>query len=215
MSKKEEQPKDQVNTKSTRNALAVVVAFIVVVTGVYVMRANDNANEALDNAANVQQTEEDESASYADWASYNWEEQGVSFRYPEGWLVGSGNSAYRLYVKNTDVDLMKEETPESFQQVWLTFDQDEASAAREEAIKNGVSAYRVVDGEVKASTIQAGGTTINVYEYNTLGGATLEAYWTGKDGQRMFATNSTEVGEPNQTEMVATLKKLLASIVQN
>lgn len=203
------------DTKQTRTVLILIAAVIIGATGWYVMRSNDNANKSLDDAQKVQANAEDNKQdTYKDWQSYSWEGQGVSFKYPAGWLVGQNGSAYRLYVKNTDVDLMKEETPENFQQVWLSVDTDETSAAREAAIKDGKSDYRVVDGEVKAATIKSGNITINTYEYNTTGGPTLEAYWTGKDGVRYMATTSTEVGAANQTDMVATLKKLLASISQ-
>jgi len=203
------------DTKQTRTALILVAAVIVGVTGWYVMQSSENANKSLDDTEKVQATE-NESAddAYKGWKAYSWEAEGISFKYPGDWLVGQNGSDYRLYVKNVDVDLAKAETPDNFQQVWLSADQDEASAVREAAIKNGESAYRVVDGEVKASTVKAGGLTINTYEYNTVGGVTVEAYWADKDGKRYYATNSTEVGEANQTEMVATLKKVLASIEQ-
>lgn len=161
---------------------------------------------------NASEQAEETKDEYAGWEDHTWESQGVSFQYPGEWVISETASMGRLYIKNVDVDLLKEEAPANFQQIWLSVDTDENSAAREEAIKNGRSAWRVIDGEVKADTIKAGDITINTYEYNTLGGVTLEAYWTDKDGKRYFATNSTEVGEQNQKDMVDMLKKLLSSI---
>jgi hypothetical protein len=119
----------------------------------------------------------------------------------------------RLYVKNSQVDLNKEETPADFQQIWFSHDTDETTKAREDAIKKGKSDFRVVNGTVTASTIKAGDTTINTYTYETLGGSTLEAYFTNKAGKRLLATTSTEVGKQNQTDMVTNLKKVLATVV--
>jgi hypothetical protein len=201
------------DTKSTRTVLILIGAVIIGVTGWYVLQSKDKANESLGNAALVQ-TEDTAVDEYSGWKTHTWEGQGLTFKYPDNWFLEEKASMSRIYVKNSEVDLLKEETPADFQQLWLSYDRDEASAAREEAIKNGKSAYRVVRGEVTAGTIQAGDLTINTYEYETLGGPTLEAYWTGADGKRYYATNSTEVGEENQTEMVAALKKLLASISQ-
>jgi len=205
--------KQQTPTNVGRS-LTIIIAVILVGVLWFVFAAKNETGKDAD-STNNQQTQEETKDDYAGWQSHNWEAQGVSFKYPADWLVSETASMGRLYVKNADVDLMKEETPENFQQVWLSVDTDENSKAREDAIKEGKSAYRVVDGEVKSGTIKAGGLTINTYEYNTLGGPTLEAYWTGTDGKRYFATNSTEVGEANQAEMVAILKKLLATIVQN
>src|SRR5690606_13610706 len=107
-----------------------------------------------------------------------WSDNAITFKHPGDWLTSETASMGRVYVKNSDVDLLKEETPDNFQQVWLSVDTDEASQARENAIKAGISEYRVVRGEVKSSTIKSGDLTINTYEYETLGGPTLEAYWT-------------------------------------
>jgi hypothetical protein len=201
------------DTKQTRSLLIIIGAIIVGITGWYVMQSKDNANKSLDSAENVQATADDaQKDTYKGWKDYSWSNMGVSFKYPGDWIVKEDAKMDRLYVRNSDVDLLKEETPADFQQLWVSTDVDEASAEREAAIKKGSSAYRIVDGDVKASTVKAGDVTINVYEYNTTGGATAEAYWTGKNGTRYYATNSTEVGEQNQKDMVANLKKLLASV---
>lgn len=215
MSDTEKTPSNNTNKNSVVGRVIPIIAAILLVGAVwFVFGAKDKTEEPLNNESEQTQQEETKD-EYAGWQSYTWDSEGVSFKYPEGWVISETASMGRLYIKNTDVDLLKEPTPENFQQVWLSVDTDENSAAREEAIKNGRSAWRVIDGEVKADTIKAGDITINTYEYNTLGGVTLEAYWTDKDGKRYFATNSTEVGEPNQTEMVDILKKLLKSVTHN
>lgn len=177
-------------------------------------QSTKNTDETLENTKKAQAEEsKDEAAdTYKDWKSFTWTAEGVSFKHPGDWTTQETKTMGRLYVKNSTVDLTKEETPENFQQVWLSVDTDENSVARENNIKKGVSAYREVIGAVKASTVKSGNLTINTYEYNTLGGPTVEAYWTNKAGKRFFATNSTEVGQKNQEDMVANLKKLLASV---
>lgn len=207
--------KQQTPSNNVGRSLTIIIAIILIGAVWFVFGSKDKTDEALNTAGNNEQSQQEQKDKYEGWKSHTWESQGVSFKYPGDWVISETASMGRLYVKNVDVDLLKEETPENFQQVWLSVDTDENSAAREEAIKNGRSAWRVIDGEVKADTIKAGDITINTYEYNTLGGVTLEAYWTGKDGKRYFATNSTEVGEPNQTEMVDVLKKLLKSVKHN
>lgn len=208
---------DKQQTPSSTNvgrSLILIVAAIVVGTLWFVYQSKDNTDKTLDNAKQVQDSkpERNREGTYKGWENYSWEGQNVSFKHPGGWVTSETASMGRLYVKNSSVDLLKEETPEDFQQVWLSVDTDEASKAREDAIKKGESAYRYVNSDVKAGTVKSGDLTINTYEYDTVGGPTLEAYWTGEDGKRYFATTSTEVGEENQAEMVANLKKLLATV---
>jgi len=207
MSNKEQTP------SNVGRSLVIIVAAIVIGTVWYAFAAKDNTDKILKNTKQATETPTNtQTDEYKGWKSYSWDNHSVSFKYPSGWTVKEDAKMDRLYVRNSDVNLLKEATPADFQQLWLSRDVDETSAAREAKIKNGESDYRVVQGEVKASTIKAGSTTINVYEYTTVGGPTLEAYWTNKDGHRLYATNSTEVGEENQTDMVANLKKLLASV---
>lgn len=206
-------------TPSTSNrSLLIILAIIVIGVAWLIWQAGKedtpapakNTNQNTPNKDDEKQTDE-----YAGWKSYTWESQGVTFKHPGDWTVKTDDKMDRLYVRNSEVDLLKEETPANFQQVWFSADMGEASQAREDAIKKGESAYREIagpPGNVQASTVKAGNLTINVYEYATTGGATLEAYWTNKAGARLYATNSTEVGEKNQTDMVANLKKILASI---
>jgi hypothetical protein len=217
MSKKQQTPEpseEQPKNTNVHRALVVVIAAIVVGTGLFVWQATRNTDKILNNTkdAQAEDPKDEKTDEYAGWKNYTWESEGLSFKHPGDWLTSETASMGRLYVKNSDVNLLKESAPADFQQIWLSVDTDEAAQAREDAIKKGESMYRTVAGEVKASTIKSGDLTINVYEYQTVGGPTLEAYWTGKDGKRYYATNSTEIGEDNQTEMVATLKKVLASV---
>lgn len=198
---------------NVRTSLIAVAAAILVGTGLYVYSANSKTNETIDKTNNTQNSAPKESTdAYAGWKSYTWTDNGVSFKYPGDWVVNDTQTDYRVYVRNVNVDLTKESMPANFQQVWLSVDVDETAAAREQAIKNGQSDFRMVDGTVKAGSIKTSGVTVNTYEYKTLGGATLEAYWTNKAGVRLMATTSTEVGEQNQSDMVATLKKVLATV---
>jgi len=193
----------------------VVIAVLIGGTLWYVFQSKSETEKTQDSTRQAQARptpKATESDAYKGWKSYSWTSQKVSFKYPGDWFVKEDANLSRVYIKNKNVDLNKEETPADFQQLWLTYDSVEASKAREDAIKAGNSVYRVVSGDVKASTIKAGSLTINVYEYDTTGGPTLEAYFTNKAGKRVLATTSTEVGEKNQKDMVANLKLLLASI---
>ncbi len=200
----------------TNRSLIIIIAIIIIGAGWFVWQSTKDTDKVLDNTKKAQnsdkKTDTTKTDEYAGWKSYTWAEQGVTFKYPGDWFVEKSTSMDRVYVKNAQVDLSKDATPDNFQQIWLSADQDEAAQAREDAIKKGSSEFRTVDGPVTASTIKAGSVTITIYAYNTVGGPTVEAYWTNKAGTRMYATNSTEVGQQNQTDMVANLKKVLASI---
>lgn len=213
MSKNEQTP------STAQRSLVVIIVIIVIGLVWFIWQAgNDDKKTADTNKATTtnQKASEDKQATdeYKGWKTYTWESQGLTFKYPGDWFVSETASMGRLYVKNSQVDLNKEETPANFQQVWFSHDTDEVTKAREDAIKNGQSDFRVVNGPVTASTIKAGDVTINVYAYETVGGPTVEAYWANKAGKRYLATTSTEVGKQNQTDMVVNLKKVLASVVQ-
>lgn len=218
MSKNEETP------NTVQRSLMVIIALLVVGVAWFVWQAGADdkktadANKETTNSKTAEEAkkaaeQEMKAGDYKGWKTYDWASQGISFKYPGDWFVSETESMGRLYVKNSQVNLNKEETPDNFQQIWFSYDTDETAKAREDAIKKGESDYRVVSGAVTATTIKAGDTTINTYAYETLGGSTLEAYWTNKVGKRFMATTSTEVGKQNQTDMVANLKKVLASVV--
>jgi hypothetical protein len=205
---------NQQTPETLKRSLFIIIAAIILGTGWFVWQSKKSTDKTLNQAKTVQKTDRENPKPnpYADWELYKWVSQGTSFKYPKGWFVSEDSDIGRLYIKNKQVDLSKEETPEDFQQVWISYDTDETAEARETAIKNGTSDFRVVNGPVKASTIAAGGITVRTYAYETVGGPTLEGYWTNKAGTRLMATTSTEVGQQNQTDMVATLKKLLATV---
>lgn len=211
MSDKQQTP---INSNNLRRSLILILAAVVAGTLWFVFQSKNSTDKTLEDTKNAQKVENtaEKTEDYKGWKSYTWAGQSVSFKHPGDWITSESASMGRLYVKNSGVNLLTEETPDNFQQIWLSVDTDEASKAREDKIKKGESDYRIVKGEVKASTVKSGGVTINVYEYETLGGPTLEAYWTGKDGKRYYATNSTEVGLQNQTDMVTNLKKVLSSL---
>lgn len=206
---------DKEQTPSNVGRSAILIIAVVIIGAAWFM-SRGSSDKSLDNTDKKQSQDTVEAAEktdeYSGWKSHTWSGQGVSFKYPGEWYVSETASMGRLYVKNSQVDLLKEETPDNFQQVWLSVDTDETSAAREAKIKKGESDYREVASAVTPSTIKAGDITINIYEYETQGGPTLEAYWTNKSGKRFYATNSTQVGAQNQKDMVASLKKVLASV---
>lgn len=150
---------------------------------------------------------------YKDWLTYNWAPQATSFKYPADWFVAPDASNDRVHIRNVQNEVTKEDMPATYQNMWLSADTVEAAAEREAAIKQGESSIRQISGTVTASTIMTGSRTINTYEYQTIGGATIEAYWTGKDGRRYFATTPTELGEPRQTDSVKMLKQVLPTLV--
>lgn len=137
---------------------------------------------------------------------------GISFQYPKGWFVREDNDASRVYIENTQEDVNKGNMPADFQRVWISTWAQEVSAQIENNVKNGKPDGREISGKVSATTISSDGIVINTYEYKTVGGSTLQAFWTNKSGKRYYATNSTEVGDVNQQKMVENLKKILATV---
>lgn len=205
----------QQTPNKSRNLVILVVAAVLLGVVWYAVQSGSKDKTAEKNTQKPQtnQTANKETTDqYKGWKSYTWASQGVSFKYPETWTTQENTAMGRLYAKNSTVNLLEQEAPDDFQQIWLSHDEDEASKAREDSIKKGESSYRQVNSAVKANTIKAGSLTINTYEYDTVGGPTLEAYWTNKAGTRLLATTSTEIGQQNQKDMVANLKKLLASV---
>lgn len=137
---------------------------------------------------------------------------GISFQYPKGWFVREDRDDSRVYIENTQEDVNKGNMPADFQRVWISTWAQEVSAQTENNVKNGKPDGREISGSVSTATINSNGVVINTYEYKTIGGSTLQAFWTDKSGKRYYATNSTEVGDANQQKMVENLKKILATV---
>lgn len=147
----------------------------------------------------------------ASWKVYSNSSLGISFKYPSDWYIKEAPSESRIYVRNTQNDVNKETKPSNFQQIWISYSATESAISRENNTKSGNPDDQEISGSVTPSTIKADDTTIKTYEYSTMGGPTLEAYWADVSGERYWATNSTEVGETNQQNMVANLKLILST----
>lgn len=147
----------------------------------------------------------------ANWKTYTSASLGISFKYPSDWFVKEASSDSRIYVRNTQNDVDKETMPSNFQQIWISYSATESAVSKENNTKSGNPDGREISGSVTPSTIKAGNITINTYEYSTVGGLTLEAYWASASGKRYWATNSTEIGTVNQQNMVANLKLILST----
>src|SRR5687767_12682957 len=109
------------DTQMVRSILILVVVAIIGATGWYVLRSKDEVDKTTDTNKTTQSDNKDTEKkpdAYEGWKSYTWESQGVTFKHPGDWFVQENTSLSRLYVKNTQVDLTKEETPANFQQIW-------------------------------------------------------------------------------------------------
>ena len=153
----------------------------------------------------------------SDQEAYSSDNLGISFQYPKGWYVKENKEigdGYSVLISNVDVveGMNKGNVPSDFQQVWISTWEQEVGVEKENNVKNGKPDGREIFGSVSASVINNNGIMINVYEYKTVGGATLEAFWVDKSGKKYYATNSTEVGETNQQKMVENLKEILSTI---
>ena len=200
--------------------ITVLVVAIIGAGGWYVWQKNNKDDSKSSSTNKTSQSSSDDTKKtdtdteapdpYEGWKTYTWADQGVSFKYPADWYAEEDDSVKRVYIRN--VQEVTETRPANFEQLWITADANETSTARENNIADGKSTLRDVQGSVTAATITADGVVIKTYAYDTVGGPTLEAYWTNKASTRLMATTATEVGTQNQTSMVANLKKVLASV---
>ncbi|OGH58653.1 MAG: hypothetical protein A2725_03060 [Candidatus Magasanikbacteria bacterium RIFCSPHIGHO2_01_FULL_33_34] len=147
----------------------------------------------------------------SDWLTYTNEEYGFSFRYPKGWFIIEDESISRIYIRNVQGNTNKGNRPSDYQQIWISTWEKEITADTENNVKIGKPDGIEFGGGLFISAININGFIINTYEYNTLGGKILQAFWNDKSGKRYYATNSTEVGQENQQKMVENLKKILTT----
>jgi hypothetical protein len=206
-------------------ATVVITAIIVVVGAIYFIQNSDFGNEDMVQGLQQQvndlenqllQLEEDNniinnvSNIPTNWKTYSSDSFKISFQYPEDWYIREDNN--RIYIENTQEDVNKANMPSDFQRIWISNWDQEVSLEKENNIKNGNQGGIESDGNMHIDTININGVVINTYEYITSGGPTLQAFWTDKFGKRYYATNSTEVGELNQRDMIENLKKILSTV---
>ncbi len=147
--------------------------------------------------------------------TYTSNNLGISFQYPKDWYIKEEEemrSGYRIYIRNFQGDVSRENMPSDFQQIWISTWEQEINAETENNVKNGNPDGREFGGSLSTKTIDRGSFIINTYEYETIGGVTIQAFWTDKSGKRYYATNSTEVGQENQKNMVENLRKILSTV---
>jgi type II secretory pathway pseudopilin PulG len=203
---------------SIEGFLILVIILILAGVGYYVWHSTKNTNDILNTAEKSNNASSNKAQKmitldvYKDWKTYIWTSQGVSFKYPNNWFIKEDSSLNRVYASSVEADVTKDNMPANFQRIWFSTESVEASLQQEEGIKSGSSSNRQVSGPVAISTIKSGSITIDTYEYETVGGPTLQAFWEDSANKRFYATNSTEVGEKNQKDMVANLKKILATV---
>lgn len=197
----------------------IVIVALTLVGGVgYYIYHNDKDKKTDSSATsptNDQSSKAEEKSSSSEpvndgWKTYTSTTQKISFEYPEGWFVREDSETNRIYVSNHQGEFNKDNMPDDYQQLWLSTWNQEATAENESSVKNGSPNGREA-GPITKGTIKAGEVTMNTYEYQTLGGSTLQAFWTAND-KMYYATNSTEIGTQQQTDMVSNLKKLLPTV---
>ncbi len=168
-------------------------------------------NNSSEKAVLLDNKNSDEKPINSGWKVYISEKLKISFEYPEGWFVKEEDqisSGSRIYISSHDGEFNKGNIPSGYQNIWISTWDQEVSAEDENSTKNGTPNCCEA-GPIATSSIQAGSVKINTYEYQTVGGPKLQAYWTNNI-KRYYATNATEIG--NQDSMVETLKKLLPTV---
>lgn len=147
-----------------------------------------------------------------EWQKHKSISHGISFQYPKDWYVIEDESIDRIYIRNVQNKTSKGNRPSDFQQLWISTWEQEINSETENNVKGGKPDGREFGGPLSAGIIDRDDFIINTYEYRTIGGQTLQAFWNDKSGKRYYATNATEVGQENQQKMVENLKKILATV---
>lgn len=213
--------------KSNQKGFSVVeILIVIVVVGllgavgwlVYDRQKSPKQSETTQQSSSTQENlrptndkKEDQKLINAGWKVYTSEKLKISFEYPDGWTVKEEDQisqGSRIYISSHSGEFNKGNIPSGYQNIWLSTWDQEVSVEDENSVKSG-SPKCCEAGPVTPSNIQAGSITINAYEYETVGGPKLQAYWTNS-GKRYYATNATEIG--NQNSMVDTLKKILPTV---
>ncbi len=172
-------------------------------------RSTANQQQTIDN----QPAQTDSAIAVpTDWKTYLSNNLGISFQYPNDWYIKEDESINRIYIRNVQEDINKGNMPSDFQQVWISTWTQDVSAQTENNVKSGKPDGRAIMRPVTATTIDSNVVIINIYEYETIGGPALQAFWIDKSGKKYYATNSTEVGKENQQNMVVNLKKILYTV---
>jgi hypothetical protein len=195
-----------------KNMVKGVVGVFMLIGLVFVGGCVFDRGEKVDET-NLEETSVDDSVDTSDWLTYENEEYGFSFEYPKNWHIKEDVINNRIYIRNVKNDVNKETMPSNFQQLWFSILDKNVFVEKEKNIKNDRPDGREIFTSVLATTIDTGEVIINIYEYETVGGLTLQAFWSDKFGNNYYATNSTEVGEENQKNMVENLKKILSTIL--
>ncbi len=198
--------------------LVVVVLAVVGGAGFYAYQSNqskpktDNKEVAKSNQPAAKDKAQDvpkvDVPANSGWKRYESKLLKLSFEYPEEWFVREDSATNRVYVSSHQGEFNKGDTPTGYQLLWLSAATQETSQENEASVKSG-SPKCCEAGPVTSSNLKAGDVTINTYEYQTVGGPALEAYWEIV-GKRFYAHNGTELS--NQEAMVTNLKKLLPTV---
>lgn len=191
----------------------VAVLFIILVGGAVYLYARRINNTPTYTSPGLGKPSTTAMSPYTGWPTYTSTAQKLSFKYPKGWYIREDpSSSSTIYISSVQGVVDKGNWPADFQMLWISSDPNETALANENNTKAGKPSCCEISGPVTASTIKSGSLVINAYQYQTVGGPELEAYWTNSAGKRFVATNSVEVGETNQQNMVANLKLVLATV---
>jgi hypothetical protein len=136
----------------------------------------------------------------------------IQFNYPKDWFVEEDKSTQTVYIRNVAKAVTKETMPPTFEQLWITTNEEFTSKDQEELLRFGTPIGIEVFGDVQADTMQIGDITMNVYTFKTIGGMAKSVFWQDANNVRYFATHSNEVGEQNQKSMGENLLEVLRSV---
>lgn len=101
----------------------------------------------------------------------------------------------------------KSNTPETYENMWISYSSSDCSVEKENLAKNGGSEKSAVT----TPTISNSNLTINAYQYNSSDGPVIEAYWEDSNAKRFCAFSYFAVKEPYRTENLDIFKNILST----
>lgn len=210
------------NQKGIIDPILVVILVVVFAVGGFIYwkttQKDDEKITQSSQVADSQTTTKESEAEVTEpmnegWVRYESKSQKISFEYPKGWFVSEDENG-DISIKNQEGDINKGNAPEGFQYISIDTSADSIAFHKEDDTKNGKPSccYQGGDVQLKSSVVKNGDFSINLYEYQTVGGPSTEAYWSNPStGKKYFANHLTEWGD--QEASAKTLKLLLPTIL--
>ncbi len=203
--------------------MIIIIVIIVGIIGYFLLIKKPNSTSNLDIYANNDEIENTNTPSnnydLQSWQTYQDDEVGIRFKYPDGWTVWKEISEYnnRIYIENKKMDYSKISDysvfPKDFLSMWIDY---RRPSSQTYSFQENLNHYR--DILAKEEIIEANSVNIYVYEfgYNPMSemvgaGPYIEAIWEDNSFIYGASTRDSIYKEMNEKK-VDILRKILSTI---